>query len=60
MEPLLALLGVIVALIFGRRYLKSHQAPAIDEEAHPISPAPSTAGRDSTRRDTPHGRSKRA
>jgi hypothetical protein len=48
MEPLLALLGVIVALILCRRYLKSHQAPAINEEAHPISLAPSTSGRDST------------
>ena len=41
MEPLLPVLGVIVvALISGRRYLKSHQAPAINEEAHPISPRP--------------------
>jgi hypothetical protein len=58
MEPLLALLAVVAVLIFGRRYLKSHQDPAINEEAHPISPAPSR--RDSTRRDTPRGRSKLA
>ena len=43
MEPLLALLAVIVVLIFGRRYLKSHQAPATNERAHPISLAPTPA-----------------
>jgi hypothetical protein len=53
MEPLLALLAVIVVLIFGRRYLKSHQAPATNEEAHPISLVPSTSGRDSTPAEHP-------
>lgn len=53
MEPLLALSAVVVVMILGRRYLKSHQAPATNEEAHPISPAPSTFGRASTRADTP-------
>lgn len=56
MEPLLALLAVIVAMIFGRRYLKSHQAPATNEDAQPISLAPLRSKRDSTPTDKPHGR----
>jgi hypothetical protein len=33
MEALLALSAVVVVMILGRRYLKSHQAPATNEEA---------------------------